>query len=92
MKAQQSVLASAVKVALFGALSFAIVLTIAATIRPLGATGTTRTYTAEFTSASRLREGSEVMVGGIRVGRVTEVRLTPDNLAAVTFEVEPAWS
>lgn len=88
MRAQESVRSSAVKVALFGLLSLAIVLTIAATIRPLGSNGATRTYTADFTSASRLREGSDVMVGGIRVGRVTDVALTPDNLAAVTFEVD----
>lgn len=88
MRGQESVRSSAVKVALFGLLSLAIVLTIAATIRPLGSNGATRTYTAEFTSASRLREGAEVMVGGIRVGHVTGVSLTPDNLAAVTFEVD----
>jgi phospholipid/cholesterol/gamma-HCH transport system substrate-binding protein len=88
VRGQESVRSSAVKVALFGLLSVAIVLTIAATIRPLGTPGTARTYTAEFTSASRLREGADVMVGGIRVGRVTAVELTTDNLASVTFQVE----
>ena len=88
MRGQDSVRASAVKVGLFALLSVAIVLTIAATIHPLGSNGATRSYTAEFTSASRLREGAEVMVGGIRVGTVTGVALTPDNLASVTFEVE----
>ena len=88
MRGQESVRASAIKVGLFALLSVAIVLTIAATIRPLGTNGTSRTYTAEFTSASRLREGSDVMVGGIRVGRVTAVELTSDNLASVTFQVE----
>ncbi len=88
MRGQESVRSSAIKVGLFALLSFAIVLTIAATIHPIGTSGTSRTYTAEFTSASRLREGSDVMVGGIRVGQVTAVELTADNLAAVTFQVE----
>ena len=88
MRGQESVRSSAIKLGLFALLSFAIVLTIAATIQPLGTSGTSRTYTAEFTSASRLREGSDVMVGGIRVGRVTAVELTADNLAEVTFQVE----
>ena len=87
MRAQESVRASAVKVAIFALLSLAVVLTIAATIQPLGTPGGARTYTAEFTSASRLREGAEVMVSGIRVGRVTAVELTDENLASVTFEV-----
>ena len=88
MRGQESVRSSAVKVGLFALLSIAIVVTIVATIHPLGTSGTSRTYTAEFTSASRLREGSEVMVGGIRVGQVTGVELTADNLASVTFQVE----
>jgi len=88
MRAQESVRSSAVKVGVLALLSVAIVLTLAATIRPFGTTGTVRTYTAEFTSASRLRAGAEVMVGGVRVGRVTAVELTPDNVASVTFEVE----
>lgn len=88
MRGQESVRSSAVKVALFGLLSVAIVLTIVATIHPFGTSGTTRTYTAEFTSASRLRAGADVMVGGIRVGRVSDVELTAGNLASVTFQVE----
>ena len=88
MRGQESVRSSAVKVGLFALLSIAIVVTIVATIQPLGTSGTSRSYTAEFTSASRLRVGSEVMVGGIRVGQVTGVELTADNLASVTFQVE----
>jgi phospholipid/cholesterol/gamma-HCH transport system substrate-binding protein len=88
VRGQESVRSSAIKVGLFALLSLAIVVTIAATIHPIGTSGTSRSYTAEFTSASRLREGSDVMVGGIRVGRVTAVELTADNLAAVTFQVE----
>jgi phospholipid/cholesterol/gamma-HCH transport system substrate-binding protein len=88
MRAHSYVRASAFKVTMVALLSVVIVLTIAATIRPLGTPSGSRSYTAEFTSASRLREGAEVMVGGIRVGMVTAVELTPDNLASVTFEVE----
>ncbi len=88
MRGQESVRSSGVRGALWGLGWGARVLTIPATIRPFGTTGTVRTYTAEFTSASRLREGSDVMVGGIRVGRVTGVELTAGNLASVTFQVE----
>jgi phospholipid/cholesterol/gamma-HCH transport system substrate-binding protein len=44
-------------------------------------------YKAEFTDASGLRSGNVVQVGGIRVGRVTEVELDGDRVV-VSFEVD----
>ena len=44
-------------------------------------------HRAEFTDASGLRSGNVVQVGGIRVGRVTEVELDGDRVV-VTFEVD----
>ena len=44
-------------------------------------------HRAEFTDASGLRSGNIVQVGGIRVGRVTEVELDGDRVV-VSFEVD----
>jgi phospholipid/cholesterol/gamma-HCH transport system substrate-binding protein len=44
-------------------------------------------HRAEFTDASGLRSGNVVQVGGIRVGRVTEVELDGDRVV-VSFEVD----
>lgn len=88
MRQQLSVRTSGVAVATFTVLSLLTVLVIAATIRPFSLGGDHRTYTAVFSSASRVGSGDEVMVGGVRVGRVTEVELAPDATARVAFEVE----
>lgn len=68
-------------------LSVVTVLVLVATIRPLRLGGS-ETYTALFTSASRIRPGAPVMVGGVRVGSVSAVALDPDATARVSFEVE----
>ena len=88
MRQQVSVRTAGVAVATFTALSLVTVLVIAATIRPFSFGGDQRTYTAVFTSASRVGPGDEVMVGGVGVGRITEVELAPDATARVAFEVE----
>ena len=46
------------------------------------------TYHAEFKDASGLHVGNMVQVGGIRVGRVTDVSLENSNTVLVTFEVD----
>ena len=45
------------------------------------------TYYAEFSDASGIHKGNIVQVGGIRVGRVTEVALA-GNRVKVTFELD----
>jgi phospholipid/cholesterol/gamma-HCH transport system substrate-binding protein len=45
-------------------------------------------YQAEFKDASGLHVGNMVQVGGIRVGRVTDVALENSNTVLVTFEVD----
>ena len=46
------------------------------------------TYYAEFSDASGIHKGNIVQVGGIRVGRVTDVTLSDDATVVVRFEVE----
>ena len=79
---------SMVRVVLMTVLSLATVLVLVATIRPLRIGGGDATFTALFTSASRIRPGAPVMIGGVRVGRVDRVSLDPDATARVAFQVD----
>lgn len=77
-----------VKLLLVSVVSVAVFATIAATLRPIGQSAPTRTYTAEFVSASRIQPGDEVRVAGVPAGRVRSVELTPDATARVDLDVE----
>ena len=79
---------SAVRLVLMTALSVVVVVVLVATIRPLRLGGGSETYTALFTSASRIRPGAPVMIGGVRVGRVEDVSLDRDAIARVSFQVD----
>ena len=46
------------------------------------------TYKAEFSDASGLHVGNMVQVGGMRVGRVSDVSLEGSNKVVVTFDVD----
>jgi phospholipid/cholesterol/gamma-HCH transport system substrate-binding protein len=48
------------------------------------------TYSAEFSEAAGLVPGNEVRVAGVKVGKVTGVRLD-GNLVRVSFKVKDAW-
>ncbi|MGH3469151.1 MAG: MCE family protein [Thermocrispum sp.] len=48
------------------------------------------TYTAEFTEAAGLKPDNEVRVGGVKVGKVTDVELAGEKVL-VTFRVKGAW-
>jgi len=47
--------------------------------------GDTSTWTARFASVSGLREGDDVRVAGVRVGRVERIVVAADHRALVTF-------
>ena len=51
-------------------------------------TGSTNSYSAVFTDASRLAAGQTVRVAGIRVGTVTDVSLRPDHNVVVEFDAD----
>ena len=50
--------------------------------------GPTTAYSAEFTDVFGLRDGDDVRMAGVRVGRVMRVDLTAGNRAKVDFEVQ----
>lgn len=47
-------------------------------------------YAADFSEAAGLMPGNEVRVAGVKVGKVTKVRLNGDKVR-VTFKVKDAW-
>jgi phospholipid/cholesterol/gamma-HCH transport system substrate-binding protein len=51
-------------------------------------TGDTSNYAAEFTDVFGLREGDDVRMAGVRVGRVMKVDLTEDHRAMVEFALQ----
>jgi ABC-type transporter Mla subunit MlaD len=50
-----------------------------------------RTYEAELFNAFGLVEGSELRVAGVTAGTVTNLDITPEKTALVTFEVGPGF-
>ena len=51
-------------------------------------TGETTGYAAEFTDVFGLREGDDVRMAGVRVGRVMKIDLTGDSRARVEFALQ----
>jgi len=50
--------------------------------------GATTAYSAEFTDVSGLRDGDDVRMAGVRVGRVMNIDLLPGSRAKVNFELQ----
>jgi ABC-type transporter Mla subunit MlaD len=50
-----------------------------------------RTYEAELFNAFGLVEGSEVRISGVTGGTVTDLEITPEKTALVTFEIGPEF-
>ena len=78
---------TAARAVALGALVVAIVLV--ATLF-LGGESKTK-YTAVFQNAGQLVVDNDVQIGGRRIGRVTDIRLSDDNRAVVDFEVEEGF-
>ncbi len=57
----------------------------------LGGSDPTR-YRAVFQNAGQLVADNDVQIGGRRIGRVTDIKLTDDNRAVVDFEVEEGYA
>jgi phospholipid/cholesterol/gamma-HCH transport system substrate-binding protein len=49
------------------------------------------TVTAEFDNISGLKTGAEVEVAGVSVGRVEDIKVTPDNRAKLTIRMRPGF-
>jgi phospholipid/cholesterol/gamma-HCH transport system substrate-binding protein len=78
---------TAVRAVALAALAVAAVLVA---IMFLGGDSPTK-YTAIFQNAGQLVVDNDVQIGGRRIGRVTDIRLTDDNRAIVDFEVEKGF-
>ncbi|GAB4002380.1 MCE family protein [Nocardioides ultimimeridianus] len=70
------------------ALAMVVVLTFFSSSLPVIGGGTT--YSARFTEAAGLTTSSEVRIAGVKVGKVTDVRLDGDSVL-VSFKVKHAW-
>lgn len=53
-----------------------------------GVPGSTRTFTADFTNVSGLATGDDVRVAGVRVGKVTGIKIVGGDHAQVTLSLE----
>jgi phospholipid/cholesterol/gamma-HCH transport system substrate-binding protein len=74
--------------AALGALALAVVVVAVLVL----STGASHRYELVFENAGQLVKGDDVQVGGRRVGSVTEISLTPDNLAQVTVNVDDGYA
>lgn len=65
-----------------------VVVLIAAVLLVAGGDGDEYELTAEFTNASQLVKGNEVVIAGTSVGTVNSIELADDGNALVTFSVD----
>jgi phospholipid/cholesterol/gamma-HCH transport system substrate-binding protein len=72
-------------------LALAIVIVLAAWLLLFGGNGG-KEYTLLFENAGQLVKDNDVQVGGRRVGSVTGIELTPNNLAAVKVKVQEPYA
>ncbi len=83
---------SSLRKVLIGLISFLVVTSVmtylvyATLEREVG--GETTGYAAEFSDVFGLRDGDDVRMAGVRVGRVSKVELTEENRARVEFELQ----
>ncbi|MFG2003781.1 MCE family protein [Spirillospora sp. NPDC048911] len=79
-------------VALIGLLLIALLLAAAYRADRLPVIGGGTTYSAYFTEAAGLKSGQEVRVAGVKIGKVTSVKLAPrEAKVKVEFRVKDAW-
>ncbi|PXY24958.1 MCE family protein [Prauserella sp. PE36] len=83
----RSFVPSLVKIVVFAAVTVLLTGILGATIANTNF-GPTSGYTALFTNASGLQRGDDVRIVGVKVGQVSEITVSEDNLAEVHFDVE----
>ena len=76
-----------IKFAAFAVVTVLLTAILASTVAKIDLTPKTE-YTALFTDATGLNDGDDVRMAGVKVGRVTDVRVADNRYAAVTFEVD----
>lgn len=77
-------------IAVVGLLTLAVVLTATFFAEDLPVIGGGTTYQARFEESGGLREGNEVRVAGVKVGKVTDVTLE-GRVVVVRFRAGDAW-
>ena len=85
----RSVLAPSIKLAIFAVSTVLLTGVLAATIANTGF-GPGAGYTAIFTDASGLQTGDDIRMRGVKIGRVTALRIRDDQYAEVDFQVDAA--
>jgi phospholipid/cholesterol/gamma-HCH transport system substrate-binding protein len=79
--------AAGIGLAIFMVVALTLTYLIYATLRR-DVAGHTAPYAAIFSDVFGLREGDDVRMAGVRVGRVEKIELQPDNTARVSFVVQ----
>ncbi|MFG3422633.1 MCE family protein [Micromonospora sp. NPDC049460] len=74
-----------VKLAVFAAVTLLLTGLLAQTLGAFPTDGVT--YRARFTDATGLLPGDDVRIAGVRVGRVSDIRVVDDTVAEVSFTV-----
>ncbi|MFJ1760819.1 MCE family protein [Amycolatopsis sp. NPDC088138] len=79
-----------VRTALVGLAVLGLGVVTAMNARSLPVIGDGTTYSAEFGEAAGLFEGNDVRIAGVKVGRVSDIRLRGDHVL-VSFKAKGAW-
>ncbi len=73
------------------ALTLAVLAAAAATVVTVAGASDSRSYQAELFNAFGLVKGSELRVAGAKAGTITDLEITPQKTALVSFEVDSAF-
>jgi phospholipid/cholesterol/gamma-HCH transport system substrate-binding protein len=65
----------------------ALLIAVAAVVLVLAGGGRSYTVNAEFTDAGQIVSGDLIEIGGLQVGRVSDVKLTPNGLADLVLNI-----
>jgi ABC-type transporter Mla subunit MlaD len=73
------------------ALTLGLLAALAATVVTMAGASDSRTYQAELFNAFGLVKGSELRVAGAKAGTITDLDITPQKTALITFKVEAGF-
>ena len=80
-----SIRAPLIKLIVFAVVTIVLTAMLAQTLGSWAVGGTE--YRAQFTDVTSLLEGDDVRIAGVRVGKVTDIRVVDDSIAEVRFTV-----
>jgi ABC-type transporter Mla subunit MlaD len=73
------------------ALILGLLATVAVTVAATAGADDKRSYQAELFNAFGVVKGSELRIAGVKAGTITDLDVTPEKLALVSFEVGPGF-